>query len=451
MMSEDSRSVPGGAAVQAARHAAVQAAVQALPAQPLVLAVSGGADSMALLHAMARWAPDRIATVATFDHGTGDAARDAAALVVATARRLGVPVVRQRAVSPAHTEAEWREARWAFLDRVASAHRAAVATAHTADDQLETIVQRWVRGAGARGLAALAAPGPRVRPFLALDRATVRRWAAAEGVPVVHDPANRDRRHQRVRVRLDWLPVLEAADPGFRAGMLAVGEQAAVWRADVDALAWQQVAPGVWQLERGAIAGCSPEALAVLWPALLARAGVLLSAGGTARLVRFTIGAGSAGELQLDGGVTVVRTAAGWTVRSPSVSALVAAARCAAPESVIVGQPIAWPGWRIVPVRPDEVGDAEDRWVAALPTGRALIVRRWQEGDRISCRQAGAERRVSRYLAEMGVPRLDRRGWPVVLADGEIVWVPGVCRGLAAPSRPGRSDLVWYRSEREFR
>jgi tRNA(Ile)-lysidine synthase len=139
----------------------------------VVLAVSGGRDSMALMYAVARWAPERLATVATFDHGTGGYATDAASLVVAQARRLGLTVVRERARTPASTEAEWRIARWDFLNRVARAYGARVATAHTRDDQVETIVMRLLRGAGTRGLAALSAPSPIVRPWLSVS---AKRW-----------------------------------------------------------------------------------------------------------------------------------------------------------------------------------------------------------------------------------------------------------------------------------
>jgi tRNA(Ile)-lysidine synthase len=445
-MSSASDCVPG--------EVQLRAALEVLPRVPLVLAVSGGLDSMALLHAAARWIPERVAIVATFDHGTGMAARAAAALVVAEARRRGLAVARQRALRPASTEAGWREARWAFLDRVAAAHRASVVTAHTADDQLETIVQRWLRGAGARGLAALAAPGPRLRPWLALPRAVVRAWAEGEGIPSVEDPANCDRRHQRVRLRLDLLPLLERADPGFRDGLLAVGARAAAWRADVEALVatlpWRARHPGVWALDRAAVRGWSPEALSVLWPALLAPLGVLLSADGTRRLVRFTGNEDSAGELQLDGGVTVVRTNSTWEVRSAAVSASVAAARAAESVLGVGGEPLSWPGWRIVPVHGRAPGSAGDPRTAPIRRGASLVIRRWHPGDRIRCDPAGASRRVSRYLAERGVPRRDRLGWPVILDAGEIVWVPGVCRGGAAPSRSGRSDFIWYRSERDF-
>ncbi len=440
----------------------LRAAIERLPhdARPLVLAVSGGGDSMALLHAMARWGRDRVATVATFDHGTGAHARDATDLVAAESRRLGLPVVRQRAIRPGRNEAEWRDARWAFLHRVATAHRARVATAHTQDDQLETIVQRWLRGAGARGLAALAARSPVVRPWLPLRRAQLDAFREARGIASVLDPANLDRRHQRVRVRHDLLPLYEKVDPGFRAAMLALGERAAEWRDDVDQLVarvpWSELADGVWQLERRSVADWSETQLAVVWPALLAGLGVTLSGEGTRRLIRFTIGGSRAGELRLPNGVMVIRCGDFLEVRVGEAMLTSDAARASLARTVVVGTHIRWPGWRIAPLSSPSAPsaqpghDAPPDW-AAFPAGGVLEVRRWQAGDRICTPAAPAGRRISRYLAECGVPRLDRRGWPVVLLDGAVVWVPGVCRGLAAPHRSGRSDLIWYRSEREFR
>lgn len=437
---------------------ALHAAIGSLPtdAAPLVLAVSGGADSMVLLHAMVRWAPTRIATVATFDHGTGAHAREAASMVVATARRWGVPVIRQRAVKPATTEAGWREARWSFLQRVAGAHRARVATAHSADDQLETIVQRLLRGAGTRGLAALAAPGAVVRPWLGVSRAALRAYAAAHGVPTMDDPANQDRRHQRVRVRLDLLPALEAASPGVGADLLRLGREAAIWRADMDALVrrlpWREVAPSVWHLERQGVAGWTADMLAVLWPALLGPLGITLTADGTRRLIRFTIGDARAGELQLPGGAVVVRSGAVFEVRQPEQVARRDAATRASARRGVGHAALVWPGWRFVPLGapPADPGATGDPWVAAFPVGTALEIRHWAPGDRIVTAREGAGRRIARYLSEAGIPRLDRGGWPVVLVEGTVVWVPGVCRGLAAPHRSGRSDLIWYRSEREF-
>src|SRR5215210_2476805 len=124
----------------------------------VVLAVSGGRDSMVLLDYAARWARAAIAAVATFDHATGPAATRAASLVRLRARALGLPVRSARARKAGRSEAALRVARWDFLDHVAAEHGAHVATAHTRDDQLETVVMRILRGTGARGLAGLCAP-----------------------------------------------------------------------------------------------------------------------------------------------------------------------------------------------------------------------------------------------------------------------------------------------------
>ncbi|MEO7455264.1 MAG: tRNA lysidine(34) synthetase, partial [Gemmatimonadaceae bacterium] len=155
---------PARAVYRAARRAA------RTTDKPFLLAVSGGLDSMALLGAMASVARRRIAGVATFDHRTGEAATRAVALVEAEAHRLGLPVVVGRmpelyAVADGR-EAAWRKARHAFLHGTATELRARVATAHTEDDQVETVLMRILRGSGARGLAALYAESPAARPFL---------------------------------------------------------------------------------------------------------------------------------------------------------------------------------------------------------------------------------------------------------------------------------------------
>jgi tRNA(Ile)-lysidine synthase len=419
----------------------------------VVLAVSGGADSLALLHATARWAPASIATVATFDHGTGEAAREAVAFVQAESQRLGLPVVAGHDPRPARSEAGWRAARWAFLREVAATHEAVVLTGHTRDDQLETVVQRELRGAGARGLAGLEARGAGVRPWLGVSRAELREWLRRESLPWVEDPANADCRIQRVRLREDVLPVLESVSPGFADDMLAIGARAAAWRREAerfaDTLGATWVRPGVRRIPRAVTAGWTDAMLLVVWPVWLAACDLVLTADGTRRLLRFILGEGDAGELELQGGGSVVRTSGYFEIRSPQQTARARAGRNRATVAAEAVGTLAWPGWRFTrlsapPATPD------DLWVAPFAAGTALDVRAWQPGDRIVTSLAGASRRVSRYLVEAGVPRLDRPAWPVVLADGEIAWAPGVCRGPAAPPRSGRSDLIWYQSVCEF-
>jgi tRNA(Ile)-lysidine synthase len=459
----DQDTVPVADAVRAALDVAVAKAPPRI-----VVAVSGGRDSMALMHALARWHPAAVAAVATFDHGSGPDATDAAALVAAEARRLGLTVIRERARGVLPTEDAWRTARWAFLKRVARAYRAVVATAHTRDDQLETIVLRLLRGTGARGLAALAAPSTVVRPWLPLARAEVAEWGAAERVPFVDDPTNHTRRYFRSRVRLDLLPALEAVHPGFGEAMLAIGERAAEWRRGVevlvDALPVTPAAAGapagsvrvpVEAMERTDDAG-----RAVLWPALLARVGVPVNRRGTAALVRFTNASHAGHRLELAGGASVIRVRETgrecFEVRAPHTAAGITG--LALPRHSDAPFPARFLGWRFKSVSVNgnitgaAIGDgapADDLWLIPVESGTRYDVRTFSDGDRIRTRGAPSGRRVARYLSEARIPPTDRREWPVVLRGNEIVWVPGVCRSSAVPPRSGRPAVTWYRCERE--
>jgi tRNA(Ile)-lysidine synthase len=89
----------------------------------------------------------------------------------------------------------------------------------------------------------------------------------------------------------------------------------------------------------------------------------------------------------------------------------------------------------------------EDLWVADLPADRHLSVRAWRAADRMRPRTRGAARRVKRFFSDAHIPGPSRSGWPVVLADDEIVWIPGVRRSDAASERSGR-PAVRYACER---
>lgn len=469
-----------------ALRAALDVALSKAPGK-LVLAVSGGRDSMALLHAVARWFPQSVAAVATYDHGSGAAATDAAALVAAEGRRLGLTVIRERARSIAPTEDAWRTARWSFLKRVARGYSASVATAHTRDDQIETMVLRLLRGTGALGLAALAAPSTIVRPWLPLTRREVAAWAANEGVPHVEDPTNHTRQYFRSRVRIDLLPALEAAHPGFGEEMLELGYRAAAFRQDVDALVQtfdlRSAPPGSpprsLRFACDQLDGIGDAGLAVVWPALLARCGVALNHRGTTALVRFTNHSRTGTRLELAGKASVVRLrdgvsevfelragpdprsamrATGWgqsvsTSSSVAAPSSIGALRQAVPTASLPNVlPPLFGQWRFV--RSDGINQEvakrdSDVWSFPVPEGALCEVRCWSAGDRIITAGAPAGRRVARYLSEAHVPPVDRPQWPVVLIGEDIVWVPGVCRSLAAPNRPGRPAVNWYRCERE--
>lgn len=290
-------------------HDMEDAVARALGGGKHVLAISGGADSMVLLHAAATVVPHEQLVVATYDHGTGDAATQAAATVVAVSRQLGIACIHERATSPGTTEAEWRHARWAFLARVAAQVGARVATAHTRDDHIETVFIRILRDAGARGLAALYASSAVVRPLLDIPRSVVHKYAGERGVTFVTDPSNLNRRHLRNRVRHDLLPAITAVHSTFGDELLTLARRAADWRARIDAIAATfSVMPdstGSYLVPRNQLAGYPQASLQTLWPAIAARAGIVMDWRGTHRLASFTIEGESGQSIQLSGGVDV--------------------------------------------------------------------------------------------------------------------------------------------------
>ena len=191
----------------------------------VVLAVSGGSDSMALLAGAARlvaaggrgW---RL-TVAHLDHCLRAESGEDAAFVADAARALGLPVELRRTDVAALATAEGRsledagrEARYRFLEEV-SPPDALIATAHTIDDLAETVLLNLLRGAGPAGIAGMPARRGRiVRPLLGERRSTLRGYLDAAGVTYREDPSNEDPAFLRNRVRGELLPLLESLRPG---------------------------------------------------------------------------------------------------------------------------------------------------------------------------------------------------------------------------------------------
>lgn len=196
------------------------------PGARIGVAVSGGSDSMALLHLLAEWGRAEL-YVATVDHGLRPEAADEAAFVAKTADHLGVP----------HTTLRWRgwdgqgnlqdaarRARYGLLAGWSGEHDlSAVALGHTRDDQAETLLMRLARGAGVDGLSAMRAHFSRdgatyLRPLLAASRTDLRSFLEARGVGWIEDPSNADEGFDRVRAR----QALRSLEPmGLTAASLA--------------------------------------------------------------------------------------------------------------------------------------------------------------------------------------------------------------------------------------
>jgi tRNA(Ile)-lysidine synthase len=404
---------------------------------PLVLAVSGGLDSMAMLDAAARVARTRVAAVATFDHGSGRHSARAAALVCreAAARQLEVVLGHGGRLSP--REQAWRDARWGFLREVANRIRGIVVTAHTQDDQVETVLMRAMRGAGARGLAALYAPNIDVRrPFVDLTRETLESYVAARAVRWVTDPTNEERQYFRNRVRNDLLPALVRARPALARELLALSRRAAALRREVDAVAAAislDAGLGRVSVAVADLGGYDAESLAVLWPAIAARVGLALDWRGTQRIVAFTIAKGWAGaSIQLAGGWEVVRERGHFSLRRLGGAP-------PPPAHLPLAGGLRWGRWSFVRERR---GAGAGLWQAVLPADTALVVRAWRPGDRMPG-SGGTPRRVKRFLGDAGIVGPDRAGWPVVLAGEEIVWIPGVGRAAAVAGASRTPGLIY--------
>ena len=191
----------------------------------LLLAVSGGPDSMALLHAAARLvetaARDWRLTVAHLDHGLRVESSADATFVTRAADGLELPWELRRTDVAALARAEGRsiedagrEARYRFLEE-AAADGALIATAHTADDAAETVILNLLRGSGLSGARGIPARRGRiVRPLLLERRETLHSLLDAAGVAYRLDPSNEDPAHLRNRVRGELLPLLEELRPG---------------------------------------------------------------------------------------------------------------------------------------------------------------------------------------------------------------------------------------------
>ena len=200
------------------------------PALPLAVGLSGGADSTALLLACARRWPGQVQAIHVH-HGLQAAADGFEQHCVRLCRELQVPLSVQRLdarPTPGQSpEDAARQARYKAFEAVALDGKAqiaikSIALAQHADDQIETVLLALSRGAGVAGLAAMPACWERAglqwhRPLLRVSAADVRHWLREQGQAWAEDPTNTDERFTRNRIRVQLLPVLEAAFPAFRA------------------------------------------------------------------------------------------------------------------------------------------------------------------------------------------------------------------------------------------
>ena len=238
-----------------------------------VVAFSGGADSLALLHAFARARerhPGLQLRAVHVDHHLHPESTEWAHRCAETCRRLSVPLTvldaDLDATDTGPDEGAARTARYQAFERNLATHDV-LCTAHSRDDHVETVLLNLLRGAGPRGLAGVPerrrlGEGALARPVRGVSRAELRTYARATGVTPVHDPANEDLRFSRVVLRREVIPLLQTRWPGMQAAVARAAELGRESAELLDALAALDLAPagGIRgeTLEVGAIAALEP-------------------------------------------------------------------------------------------------------------------------------------------------------------------------------------------------
>jgi tRNA(Ile)-lysidine synthase len=204
----------------------------------VLVAVSGGPDSMALLHVLAGLRSK--VGFGLFAHGVDHGLRPEAFreldLAQAFSRTLDVPFTREEVkVEPGgNLQARARDARWQSL-RTAALRAGAerIATGHHADDRAETLLMRLLRGTGIRGLAVMPPlDGDRIRPLLRARRVDIDGHVARHGIPFALDPSNEHLRYLRARVRRELMPQLERLSPRAVEHLCALADEASAARKD---------------------------------------------------------------------------------------------------------------------------------------------------------------------------------------------------------------------------
>jgi len=255
------------------RRFARAAAQLCRPGQRVTVAVSGGADSVACLRLFAACAGELgiCLRVAHFDHGWRAESAADAAFVAELAAGLGLEVDMARAAAPApraDREQQARRERYRFFaDLLASGVADRVATAHTCDDQAETVLLRLLRGAGPEGLAGVLAERDDgvIRPLLGFRRQELRAWLKALGQEWREDAGNLSREPLRNRIRQELLPQLEAGyNPALTPHLARLaevcGEEARFWAAYCDDLLARHWQPDAGP-DRHSMSGSLPRAV----------------------------------------------------------------------------------------------------------------------------------------------------------------------------------------------
>lgn len=407
----------------------------------LLVAVSGGADSMALLYAL-HWLRGDYGlwlSVAHLDHGIRQDTEEDLRVVREAAVGLGLPLIYGRRDVPAFARQAKKNleeaARIVRRDFLADAARRVdaerIALGHTRTDLAETVLLHLLRGAGPGGLRGiLALDPPYIRPLLGVSREETRRFCREHSIPFHDDPTNQDTRFLRNAIRLELLPQLSRYNPRVEE---ALSRAAELWAGAEEALDWA-AARALAEVRDGEVLclerlGALPKGV----QALVVRTAAAEALGGPQELTRKHVEGilgllshTEAGETVLPGGLRV-RVEGGHLSFGPKAP-VVPFER----DLPLMGE-TSFPdlGWRFclsrIP-RPLDLRTPSPFIAHVDPQGIAppLIIRTRRPGDRLRPLGMTGEKKVKELLMEAKIPASERDRWPLVCDQRGIVWVVGV-------------------------
>ena len=412
-----------------------------LVGQRVLTALSGGPDSVALLHLLRRNDLALNLEAAHVHHGVrGEEADCDASFCEALCAELGIPFhllrIDGRAPRVSGREGTWRRLRYRALLDLKEAHEfSAVATGHHRDDIAEGVLVQLLRGGGPRALSGIEASTTDgiIRPLLSWSREEIRSWLDKRCVAWRQDSSNSDLGLLRNRVRLDLMPGLESVSPSIRSHLvhlartLAADEKFIVGELGAKA---RWIDP--WDPQGGipvATIQAMPPPLRTRWlHAQTSRIGLERVTRRQSALFREMIEEGDPKAVTL-GGRWRLRLARGhlW-LESPTIIDCF-------DNPIAVGDTIQLPipGWQ-VRMGSTAAPSAEVRWSWYSPSDARLRVRSVNSNDRIGVDSSGP--RVAKILARR-LPRHLRSIWPVFSEDDRIYWIPGVWQDQAVEDREG--------------
>jgi tRNA(Ile)-lysidine synthase len=416
------------------------------PGQRIGAAVSGGADSVAQLRCLLeeRAHLGIVLSVVHVHHGIREASDEEATFVAKLAETYSLPfhLHRTDAIAAAATlhetlEEAARNLRYAFFRQLIVEEQIdAVATAHTQDDQAETVLHKLLRGAWTEGLSGIhpvvtVEKGSILRPFLENNRAAIEEWLRQLNQPWREDASNQDLAHTRNRIRLQLLPLLRTFNPQIAAQLARLAtisaDEEAYWQSELNRLLPLLLLPGKPVRGGGRSSGTHPEAETValeharlrdLPPATARR--VLRAAARrlrarisfehTEQLLAMAQAQGSrTAKFDLPGGISVERS-----LREIRLT------RTSSPAPPGSEHSFSIPGEIVAP----EYGVRLRGESPGAPASQATL-RSWRAGDRVTLKHSRGPKKVAEVLDRLRILGAERTNWPVVEAEGKIVWMRG--------------------------